>query len=321
VNHYLLRFIETGRDAQRKKQPRDLQTQLPHAICESAPGRLYVTSDEDASAIISSLHGVTSWSPCLPSTIEALPQTVLQLDLTNATRFAVKVKRFGTHDFSSLEMARKLAAALIARWPQLEADLRTPQVTVGVEIRDQRAWVYDRVFPGIDRRGTTLTPTAGKPRFVADQMLGRLAAWLRMLGFDTTYAWDIADSEVVRRANTEGRVVLTRDRPLSKNQAVRVLFVENRLIEKQVREVLERLSLRVPRSDLFSRCALCNAPLTPVDKQAVQSRVPASAFRHYDRFAVCEPCDKVYWAGSHYQRVLSSLGDLLQDERVDDLGQ
>jgi uncharacterized protein with PIN domain len=310
VNHYLLRFIEMGRDAQRQKQPRDLASQLPNAVLDSLPGRLFVSSDEDLTEIISRLHGVSSFSPCISASVEDLPAKILELDLSRAKSFAVKVKRFGNHNFSSLELARELAAILIARW-HLAVDLKHPDVTVGIEIRDRRAWIFDRVIEGIDRRGAPLHET--NDRFVADQMLGRLAAWLRMLGFDTTYAWDVADSEVVRRANSEGRIVLTRDRPLSRNQAVRVLYVQSRLVEKQVREVLTALALRVKRSLLFSRCALCNSPLQPVDKESLKERIPASAYHHYALFAICPACDKIYWAGSHYQRVLAALGDLIAD--------
>jgi uncharacterized protein with PIN domain len=310
VNHYLLRFIETGRDAQRGKQPRDLASQLPNAQLEAIPGRLFVSSDDDLTEVISHLHGVSSFSPCLPSSLEELPARILQLDLSRAKSFAVKVKRFGNHDFSSLELARKLAALLIDRW-QLAVDLKNPDVTVGIEIRDQRAWIFDRVIDGIDRRGRSLSEASD--RFVADQMLGRLAAWLRMLGFDTTYVWDLADSEVVRRANAENRILLTRDRPLSKNQAVRVLYVKSRLVEEQVREVVTSVHLKINRSLLFSRCALCNSPLQPVEKESVRARIPPSAYGHYTLFALCPACDKIYWAGSHYQRVLAALGDLIND--------
>jgi uncharacterized protein with PIN domain len=313
VNHYLLRFIESGRDAQRGKQPRDLIAQLPNAEIESLPGRLYVSSRDDLFDLISSLHGLSSFSPCIPCAVEELETALSQLELPPAQSFRVSVKRFGDHDFSSLEVARKLAR-LVQDARSLRVDLHHPDVTIGVEIRDRRAWLYHRVIPGIDRRGPPIPMVApddaGKPRFVADQMLGRLAAWLRMLGFDTTYVWDIADSELVRRANAEGRIVLTRDRPLSRNQAVRVWFVEARAVEKQVREVVLRLG-KIPRTQLFQRCALCNSPLHPIDKEVARARVPASAFSHYDRFAECRSCDKIYWAGGHYRRVTEVLADLL----------
>jgi uncharacterized protein with PIN domain len=308
VNHYLLRFIESGRDAQRGKQPRDLIAQLGSADVESLPGRLYVSSRDDLFDLISSLHGVTSFSPCIPCSVDEIEGALSQLELPPAQTFRVSVKRFGNHDFSSLELARKLAH-LVQHDRSLRVDLHHPDVTIGVEIRDRRAWLFHRVVPGIDRRGITLPE--GPPRFVADQMLGRLAAWLRMLGFDTTYVWDIADSELVRRANAEGRIVLTRDRPLSRNQAVRVWFVEARAVEEQVREVVLRLGAPIARTQLFQRCALCNSPLQPVDKEAVRERVPASAFAHYERFAECRACDKIYWAGGHYRRVTEVLADLL----------
>jgi uncharacterized protein with PIN domain len=309
--HYLLRFIETGRDAQRQKQPRDLATQLPGAAVETMPGRLFVTAETDLEERIAGLHGVSSFSPCVPSSLGDLEANLARLDLAAARTFAVKVKRLGEHEFSSLALAQKLATALLARWPHLRADLKHPDVTVGVEIRDGRAWLYDRVIQGVDRRGAPVPKLDGPPRFVADQMLGRLAAWLRMLGFDTLYAWDIADSEVVRRANSEGRVVLTRDRPLSRNRAVRVLFVTSRDVEAQVREVLTALGLRVSRRELLSRCSLCNDALVPVEKAAIAGRVAPAAYERHDQFATCARCDKVYWAGGHYRRVLEVLGDLL----------
>jgi uncharacterized protein with PIN domain len=317
---YLVRFHDPGREAQRRKTARDLREQLaarvPGArVEELGAGRLAVETPGPADEVLASLHGVTSFSPCRAVALDALPEALVALAetaLVGVRRFAVKVKRVGAHAFGSVEKAAALADLLRARLPHLAVDLSAPEVTLGVEIRDARAFLFERVVPGFDHAGAAPPAAEGPPRFLVDQMLGRLAAWLRMLGFDTAYVVDAADSFLVRKANAEQRILVTRDRPLARVRAARIFAVTRATLPEQLREVVEGLRLPVRRADLFRRCARCNAPVERVDKEAVRARVPPEAYARHAQFTWCRTCDKVYWPGGHYERVLAALDGLLE---------
>ena len=146
-----------------------------------------------------------------------------------------------------------------------------------------------------------------EPRFVLDTHLGKLAAYLRMLGFDTRYRNDADDEELARVAGGEQRILLTRDLGLLKRRAViHGYFVRETDPWRQVVEVLRRFDLFGALAPL-QRCLHCNGLLAPVDKGRVLDRLPPRTRQYYDEFRLCEGCDRVYWPGSHYQRMLRSI--------------
>jgi uncharacterized protein with PIN domain len=154
--------------------------------------------------------------------------------------------------------------------------------------------------------------TSSEPRFFADAMLGNLARWLRILGFDTAYHPSIPDAELVRRSLAEGRHILTRDRALEAEWRVShctVLAKED--VEAQVGEVLQRFGLR-DKIRLFTRCTLCNAPLAPLSREEARDRVPARVQETHESFAACPECRRVYWEGSHTQRIRRRLKKILE---------
>jgi len=138
-------------------------------------------------------------------------------------------------------------------------------------------------------------------RLLADAMLGRLAKWLRLLGYDTAYnpAWD--DAAIVRLARAEGRVILTRDRALSQRRGVRALFLTSDRLEEQMAQIMEELKL--PPAEAGSRCSICNAPLEPIAKSEVEGRVPPYVFRTQEVFHHCPQCHRIYWPGGHWARM------------------
>jgi uncharacterized protein with PIN domain len=143
----------------------------------------------------------------------------------------------------------------------------------------------------------------GKPRFVLDTHLGRLASYLRMLGFDTLYRNDYADEELARLSSEQGRILLTRDRGLLKRALVqRGYCVRETQPRQRLLEVLRRFDLFEAIAP-FRRCIRCNGSLRPVSKQAIAHRLPPQTRQYYDEFHVCEGCEQVYWKGSHYQRM------------------
>ena len=145
------------------------------------------------------------------------------------------------------------------------------------------------------------------PRFVADVHLGKLARHLRMAGFDTL--WDNArhDDEIVALAATQHRTILTRDKGMLRRREVeRGYFVRATQSEAQLTEVLRALQLE-GLIDPFTRCRECNTPLEDVAKSEVLDRLPAKVRAHYERFRHCPGCDRIYWQGSHYDRMKGLL--------------
>ena len=160
------------------------------------------------------------------------------------------------------------------------------------------------VFPATEESGSD-------PVFLADAHLGGLARFLRMLGFDTLHDQALADADIRRIAWEEGRVVLTRDRELLKcREIARGCYVHAIKPEAQLREVAARYAL-AQRARPFTLCLHCNRPLAPADKQAVAHRLPQKILLAHAAFTHCAGCDRVYWPGSHYERMLAALGHAL----------
>jgi uncharacterized protein with PIN domain len=140
-------------------------------------------------------------------------------------------------------------------------------------------------------------------RFVVDTHLGRLAAFLRLAGFDALYRNDASDADLAALSAGEHRILLTRDEGLLKRRAVtHGSFVHATEPAEQLAEVVARFQLaRLVKP--FTRCMRCNGPLAPVAKDAVANRVPPRSFSHFDRFLQCAGCGRVYWEGSHFARL------------------
>jgi uncharacterized protein with PIN domain len=140
------------------------------------------------------------------------------------------------------------------------------------------------------------------PAFVLDTNLGKLARYLRLLGFDCLYENDYDDDTVATLASNEQRTVLTRDRALLQRRIItRGYFVREVLPRCQVKEVLSRFDLyRLVRP--FSRCTRCNGTLEAVDKQAISERLEPKTRKYYSTFSICTACGQIYWHGSHHER-------------------
>jgi uncharacterized protein with PIN domain len=150
------------------------------------------------------------------------------------------------------------------------------------------------------------------PRFVVDVHLGRLAAYLRMLGFDTLYRNDYQDEELARLAGSEERIVLSRDRGLLKRAAVvRGYAVRATSPRAQLEEVVRRFDLARLAAP-FTRCLACNTPLGGVEKDAVADRLPPGVRERHHEFLECPSCHRLYWKGTHYQRMKALVEKLLE---------
>jgi uncharacterized protein with PIN domain len=140
-------------------------------------------------------------------------------------------------------------------------------------------------------------------RFVLDGHLGRLAAYLRMLGFDTWYQNHVDDAVLAQISKEERRILLTRDQGLLKRSAVtHGYWVRATAPREQLREVIQRFDLQ-RLAKPFTRCLNCNGLLQSALLAEVKDEVPENAARFYSEFWRCTACNKVYWQGSHYQRM------------------
>jgi uncharacterized protein with PIN domain len=144
-------------------------------------------------------------------------------------------------------------------------------------------------------------------KFIVDGMLGRLAKWLRILGYDTTYSPHLDDDQLVRQARAEGRLLLTRDRGLARRRGLQCLLIESDHLEEQLGQILVELALTGEHP--FSRCPACNTPLHRVEKPELEGRVPPHIFRTHKDFRLCPHCDKIYWPGTHWARMQEKLAE------------
>jgi uncharacterized protein with PIN domain len=149
------------------------------------------------------------------------------------------------------------------------------------------------------------------PRFVVDTMLGRLAHWLRAMGYDTLYPGQAEDRRLLQLARAEDRVLVTRDRMLARLAEPGSCLVRGEWVDDQVLEVVERLALRPDDKNWLSRCLECNARLESRPRESFRALVPEHVFATHADFMRCPGCARVYWAGSHADRMVERLSRLL----------
>jgi uncharacterized protein with PIN domain len=144
-------------------------------------------------------------------------------------------------------------------------------------------------------------------RFLCDAMLGSLARWLRFFGYDTGFLGpEHADHEVAERAREEGRWLLTRDRELAA-VGPRTLLVRAEDVESQLVEVFSRLGLSPSGGLEGARCSECNGELTAAGRDDVRELVPPYVLATAERFRRCSGCGRVYWPGTHTERIVRTM--------------
>ena len=148
-------------------------------------------------------------------------------------------------------------------------------------------------------------------RFMADAMLERLAAWLRIMGFDTALDRTLPDQDLIRQAFQEHRFILTRDRKLTEQWRVAGLhFVQATAPLAQLQEVCRCFDL-APHVRPFTRCSRCNAVLARTSREEVAADVPPRAHASHSTFFRCPACRRVYWPGAHVERMRRTLRETL----------
>ena len=220
-----------------------------------------------------------------------------------------------SHSFQGRVSIKHLIEALGVPHPEIDLVLVNGQ-SVGFSYLVQDGdWIS--VYPAFESIDTTplvrVRPQPlREPRFVLDTHLGRLAAYLRMLGFDTLYRNDYADEELAQITSREARILLSRDRGLLKRCVVTHGYcVRESASRRQLVEVLRRFDLFQAVTP-FVRCIRCNGSLQPIAKEAIIHRLPPKTRQYYDEFRVCHGCDRIYWKGSHYQRMQQFIEGVLE---------
>lgn len=157
------------------------------------------------------------------------------------------------------------------------------------------------------------------PRFVVDSMLGHVARWLRLLGYDTLYFREIEDWRLLRIAEEEDRILLTRDLGLfrrARKRGLRALFIEDPSIEKVLALLSVRYGVRLNFDKSDTRCPECNARLRYTTSLVeLAGRVSSYIATRYKEFWVCPSCGKVYWQGRHWKTIEKTL-ELARYERA-----
>ena len=145
-------------------------------------------------------------------------------------------------------------------------------------------------------------------KFIADCMLGKLARWLRILGYDTAYKTFAEDDHLLEQAEAENRILLTRDGPLFERAPQnRCIHIDHDALEDQMAQLVHALGLTLDREP-FTRCLSCNTPLGEISRDEAGGRVPPYVFQAQKRFFKCPADDQVFWRGTHVDRM---------DERLD----
>ncbi len=145
-----------------------------------------------------------------------------------------------------------------------------------------------------------------KPKFIVDNMLGKLAKWLRILGFDTSYPKYANDVELLFSSLSENRILLTRDTGLIKRKNLKdYIFIQSDNWLDQLQEVIKAAKLisYITEENFLTRCPLCNTKLKPIERKKVIGWVPHYVYCTNKEFAMCPSCKKIYWRGTHIEKI------------------
>ena len=154
-----------------------------------------------------------------------------------------------------------------------------------------------------------------KIKFIADEMLGKLAKWLRTLGYNTVYYTDKGDNGLVQKALEENRIILTRDTHLAERKLARkCLLIRSDNFWEQFEQVIKELDLDM-KSKLFTRCLVCNSKLISVEKDSIKDQIPEYTYQTQTTFYRCLNCGRIYWSGTHKDSMVELINSL--EYRID----
>jgi uncharacterized protein len=178
----------------------------------------------------------------------------------------------------------------------------------GIRERSNPAWQTDDFSLGTSDSGER-----SNPLFILDNHLGKLASYLRMLGFDCLYRNTFQDDELAQLSQEQNRILLTRDhRLLMRKTITQGYWLRSQDPNQQINEVVNRYAL-AGLIRPFQRCMRCNGVLEPVSKETILHRLQPLTIKYFDEFRLCLACGQIYWQGSHYTKMLAFIQQITQD--------
>ncbi len=152
-------------------------------------------------------------------------------------------------------------------------------------------------------------------KFLCDDNLGKLARYLRLMGFDTAFVTPISDAQLIALTLKEDRIVITRDLHLAERiEPDQVAVVDTDSPELQLKEILARFNPPIQRHQFFSRCLICNELCREISPEDIKDKVFPYILRTKSQFRQCPRCNRIYWQGSHYKRMFDKLNQLLENQ-------
>ncbi|MFP3871661.1 MAG: Mut7-C RNAse domain-containing protein [Candidatus Aenigmatarchaeota archaeon] len=143
-------------------------------------------------------------------------------------------------------------------------------------------------------------------KFLVDRMLGQTAKWLRLLGIDAEYAPEGDDEKLLKLAQDENRIIITRDKELGREDDV--ILVEKEPPENIIKDVLSEYKVEV---EPLTRCAKCNTPVEKIDEEKAEGEVPEGVYERHDEFWFCPGCGQYYWKGSHWDDIMEKVEEMI----------
>ncbi len=155
------------------------------------------------------------------------------------------------------------------------------------------------------------------PKFIVDNNVGKLAKWLRIMGYDTLFFNGSDDSRMIATALAEGRVILTRDTQIMRRRVVtdgqlKAILIKSDEPEQQMHQLIDTLNLDCQFRS-FAICLECNQPLLESSKQQVKDKVPPFVFQTQSQYMECPACHRIYWRGTHWQAMTKKLEKFMTD--------
>ena len=226
-----------------------------------------------------------------------------------------KRKEFFPYSFNGNPSVKDAIEALGV--PHVEVDLilvNSLSVDFSYKLQNADSVSVYPIFESFDI--TSVTHLREKPlrdlKFILDVHLGKLAKYLRLCGFNSHYQTGYNDQEIIRLAVSNKMVILTRDKELLKNKKVtHGYWIRSQYLEEQLKEVFLQFDLK-NQIRLFTRCMECNGILADVSKKDIMYRLLPKTRQYYQKFTKCPDCDRIYWVGSHHEKMKEYIASLIK---------
>lgn len=151
-------------------------------------------------------------------------------------------------------------------------------------------------------------------KFLLTSELGRLAKWLRILGYDSAYIRENNHASLIIKALRESRIIISRNSHLGRSGGIKIALLKAENLKEQLKELGTKLPLATGQENMFSRCVVCNEQLAAMEKKHIKERVPEYVYQTHDDFFACPQCRRVYWQGTHWGNVSKILEELARED-------